>query len=74
MFTLNFISIHSLSIYKLGMIRFVHKVHFDVDFQITLDFTLFSRDNLIKTSTQCVRPGYKLFLFIYLFLFCFHNV
>ena len=27
----NFISIHSPSIYKLRMIRFVHKVHFDVD-------------------------------------------
>ena len=30
--TSNFISIHSPSIYKLSMIRFVHKVHFDVDF------------------------------------------
>ena len=30
--TLNFISIHSPSTYKLSMIRFVHKVHFDVDF------------------------------------------
>ena len=28
--TSNFISIHSLSIYKLSMIHFVHKVHFDV--------------------------------------------
>ena len=31
-FPSNFISIRSLSIYKLSMIRFVHKVHFDVDF------------------------------------------
>ena len=31
-FTSNFISIRSLSIYKLSMIRLVHKVHFDVDF------------------------------------------
>ena len=30
--TLNFISIHSPSVYKLSMIRFLHKVHFDVDF------------------------------------------
>ena len=30
--TSNFIAIHSPSIYKLSMIRFVHKVHFDVDF------------------------------------------
>ena len=30
--TSNFIFIHSLSIYKLSMIRFVHKVYFDVDF------------------------------------------
>ena len=30
--TSNFISIHSPTIYKLSMIRFVHKVHFDVDF------------------------------------------
>ena len=30
--TSNFISIHSPSIYKLSMIRIVHKVHFDVDF------------------------------------------
>ena len=43
--TSNFISIHCPSIYKLSMIRFVHKVHFDVGFQI--DFTLFSHDNLI---------------------------
>ena len=28
----NFISIRSPSIYKLRLIRFVHKVHFDVDF------------------------------------------
>ena len=33
--TSNFISIHSQSLYKLSMIRFVHKVHFDVDFLIT---------------------------------------
>ena len=30
--TSNFISIHSPSIYKLSMICFVRKVHFDVDF------------------------------------------
>ena len=30
--TLNSISIHSSSIYKLSMIRLVHMVHFDVDF------------------------------------------
>ena len=30
--TSNFISVHSPSVYKLSMIRFVHKVHFDVDF------------------------------------------
>ena len=30
--TSNFISIHSPSIYKLSMIRLMHKVHFDVDF------------------------------------------
>ena len=30
--TSNFISIHSPSVYKLNIIRFVHKVHFDVDF------------------------------------------
>ena len=30
--TSNFISIHSPSIYKLSMIRLVHKVPFDVDF------------------------------------------
>ena len=30
--TSNFISIHSQSLYKLSMIRFVHKVHFDVHF------------------------------------------
>ena len=30
--TSNFISIHSQSIYKLSMIRFMHKVHFDVVF------------------------------------------
>ena len=30
--TLKFISVHSLSIYKLSMIHLVHKVHFDVDF------------------------------------------
>ena len=30
--TSNFISIHSPSVYKLSLIRFVHKVHFDVDF------------------------------------------
>ena len=29
--TSNFISINSPSIYKLSMVRFVHKVHFDVD-------------------------------------------
>ena len=29
--TSNFIPIYSPSIYKLSMIRFVHKVHFDVD-------------------------------------------
>ena len=28
----DFFSIHSPSIYKLSMIRFVHKAHFDVDF------------------------------------------
>ena len=28
----NFISIHSPFIYKLSMLRFMHKVHFDVDF------------------------------------------
>ena len=31
----NFISIRSPSVYKLGMIRFMRKVHSDVDFQIT---------------------------------------
>ena len=30
--TSNFISVRSPSVYKLSMIRFVHKVHFDVDF------------------------------------------
>ena len=30
--TSNFISIHSPSVYKLNMIRFMHKVHFDVEF------------------------------------------
>ena len=30
--TSNFISIHSPSIYKLSMIRLVHKAHLDVDF------------------------------------------
>ena len=30
--TSNFISIRSPSIYKLSMVRFVHKVHFDADF------------------------------------------
>ena len=30
--TSNFISAHSPSIYKLSMIRFVHKVHLDIDF------------------------------------------
>ena len=29
--TSNFISIRSPSVYKLSMIRFVYKVHFDVD-------------------------------------------
>ena len=44
--TSNFISVRSPSVYKLSMIRFVHKVHFDVD------FTLSSLDILKKTSTQ----------------------
>ena len=30
--TSNFISIQYPSVYKLSMIRFVHKVHFDADF------------------------------------------
>ena len=33
--TSNFISIHTPSVYKLSMIRFVHKVHFNIDFLIT---------------------------------------
>ena len=48
--TSNFISIYySLSLYKLSMIRFMHKVHFDVDFLIA--HMLFSRDNLKNFET-----------------------
>ena len=56
--TSNFIFIHSPSIYKLSMIRSVHKVHFDVDFREHIDFTLFSRDNLKKRHNNefVVRP------------------
>ena len=40
--TSNFISIHSPSVYKLSMILFMHKVHFDEEFWIThRHFTLF---------------------------------
>ena len=33
--TSNIISLHSPCTYKLSMIRFVHKVHIDVEFQLT---------------------------------------
>ena len=68
----NFISIHSPSIYKLSMIRFVHKVHFDVEFGQQIDFTLFLRDNLKKKpwhNNVFVRTVCKLFLFSCVFFF-----
>ena len=68
----NFISIHSPSIYKLSMIRFVHKVHFDVEFGQQIDFTLFLRDNLKKNpwhNNVFVRTVCKLFLFSCVFFF-----
>ena len=79
--TSNFISIHSQSLYKLSMIRFVHKVHFDVAFFDNTDCTLFSRDNLKNFDTiMCLFDRfvnhvncyfYVFFLFVLFFLLLF---
>ena len=49
--TSNLISIHSQSLYKLSMIRFVHKVPFDVNFLITHRLYALLPDNLKNFDT-----------------------
>ena len=88
--TSNFISVHSQSLYKLSMIRFVHKVHFDVDFLITQRlYALFTRYLKNFDTVMCLFDRFVnhvncysyvfffflLFFFVVLF-FCsaFHNM
>ena len=73
--TSNFISVHSQSLYKPSMIRFAHKVHFDVDFLITHRLYALSRNNLKNLDSimfvRMVCKSCKLLLFLCCFFLLF---
>ena len=77
--TSNFISVHSQSLYKLSMIRFVHEVHFDVDFLIIHRlYSLFMHNLKNFDPIMCLFDrfvNHVNFCYFMLFFFsAFHNV